>query len=25
VNSITLFHDGERWWILGWMYDASAR
>lgn len=25
VNSITLFHDGERWWIMGWMFDASAR
>lgn len=24
VNSITLFHDGERWWIMGWMFDASA-
>lgn len=24
VNSITLFHDGERWWIMGWMYDGSA-
>ena len=25
VNSITLFHDGTRWWIMGWMFDASAR
>lgn len=25
VNSITLFHDGARWWIMGWMFDASAR
>lgn len=25
VNSITLFHDGERWWIMGWMFDAAAR
>ena len=25
VNSITLFHDGVRWWIMGWMFDASAR
>ncbi len=24
VNSITLFHDGERWWIMGWMFDQSA-
>lgn len=24
VNSVTLFHDGERWWIMGWMFDASA-
>ena len=24
VNSITLFFDGERWWIMGWMFDASA-
>ena len=24
VNSITLFHDGTRWWIMGWMFDASA-
>ncbi len=24
VNSITLFHDGERWWIMGWMFDSSG-
>jgi hypothetical protein len=24
VNSITLFFDGSRWWIMGWMFDASA-
>ena len=24
VNSITLFFDGERWWIMGWMFDSSA-
>lgn len=24
VNSITLFHDGDRWWIMGWMFDTSA-
>lgn len=25
VNSITLFHDGQRWWIMGWMFDSTAR
>lgn len=24
VNTITLWHDGERWWIMGWMFDNSA-
>ena len=24
VNSITLFHDGTRWWIMNWMFDASG-
>lgn len=24
VNSITLFHDGSRWWIMGWMFDSTA-
>lgn len=24
VNSITLFFDGTRWWIMGWMFDDSA-
>lgn len=24
INSITLFHDGERWWIMGWMFDSSG-
>ena len=24
VNSITLFFDGQRWWIMGWMFDSSA-
>ncbi len=24
VNTITLWHDGERWWIMGWMFDESA-
>ena len=25
VNSITLFHDGSRWWIMGWMFDSAAQ
>jgi hypothetical protein len=24
VNSITLFWDGERWWVMGWMFDQSG-
>ncbi len=24
VNSITLFYDGERWWIMNWMFDSSV-
>ena len=24
VNSITLFHDGARWWVMGWMYDGAS-
>jgi hypothetical protein len=24
VNSVTLFHDGARWWIMGWMFDSAA-
>ena len=24
VNSITLFHDGTRWWIMGWMFDSAV-
>ncbi|HIF22208.1 MAG: nuclear transport factor 2 family protein [Gemmatimonadota bacterium] len=24
VNSITLFHDGARWWIMGWMFDSAG-
>jgi hypothetical protein len=24
VNSISLFHDGTRWWIMGWMFDTTA-
>ncbi len=24
VNSITLWWDGSRWWVMGWMFDAAA-
>lgn len=24
VNSITLYDDGERYWIVNWMYDADV-
>ena len=24
VNSVTLFYDDERWWIMNWMYDESS-
>lgn len=24
VNNITLFHDGQRWWIMGWMIDNTG-
>ncbi len=24
VNSVTLFYDGERWWIMNWMFDATG-
>jgi hypothetical protein len=24
VNSVTLFYDGTRWWVMGWMFDSSA-
>lgn len=23
INTITLWHDGSRWWIMGWMFDTS--
>ena len=23
INSITLYHDGSRWWVMGWMYDSE--
>jgi hypothetical protein len=22
INSISLYHDGERWWITSWMFDG---
>jgi catechol 2,3-dioxygenase-like lactoylglutathione lyase family enzyme len=24
INNIQLFHDGERWWITGWIYDSEG-
>lgn len=24
VNSIQLHHDGDRWWILSWMFDGAG-
>lgn len=24
VNSITLFWDGDRWWIMNWMFDSTG-
>ncbi len=24
INSIQLFHDGARWWIVGWMFDGRS-
>ncbi|MFD0861475.1 hypothetical protein ACFQ1M_04600 [Sungkyunkwania multivorans] len=23
INSIQLYHDGHRWWILSWMFDSE--
>lgn len=23
INSIQLYHDGERWWITSWFYDQE--
>ena len=23
INTITLWHDGDRWWVMGWMFDTS--
>jgi hypothetical protein len=25
INSIQLYQDGERWWILGWIYDSERK
>ncbi|MEQ8424922.1 MAG: hypothetical protein RIA63_09430 [Cyclobacteriaceae bacterium] len=25
INSIQLYNDGERWWILGWVYDSERK
>lgn len=24
VNTLTLFWDGSRWWIMNWMFDTTA-
>jgi len=24
VNNLTLWFDGERWWVMSWMFDRSA-
>jgi hypothetical protein len=24
VNTLTLWWDGDRWWIMNWMFDTSA-
>ena len=23
INSIQLFHDGKRWWVMSWIYDSE--
>jgi hypothetical protein len=23
INSIQLYHDGQRWWIMSWIYDRE--
>ncbi|MDH5198742.1 MAG: hypothetical protein OEY20_15980, partial [Gemmatimonadota bacterium] len=23
INSIQLYHDGTRWWVMGWIYDRE--
>lgn len=25
INSIQLYNDGSRWWILGWVYDSERK
>ncbi len=25
INSIQLYHDQERWWVLGWVYDSERK
>lgn len=25
INSIQLYNDGERWWILSWMFDSERK
>ncbi|REJ79063.1 MAG: hypothetical protein DWQ47_06375 [Acidobacteria bacterium] len=25
INNIQLFYDGERWWIISWIYDTERR
>lgn len=25
INSIQLYHDGQRWWITSWIYDSEQR
>jgi dienelactone hydrolase len=25
INSIQLYHDGERWWITSWIFDSERR
>jgi hypothetical protein len=24
VNTITLWFDGTRWWVMNWMFDTSS-
>ena len=25
INSIQLYHDGSRWWIMGWIFDSERQ
>ena len=25
INSIQLYHDGERWWVTSWIFDSERR